>query len=369
LSSQEIEIITSVALPSLGDSDEQVSKAVREAVTQIATSRQDNSQEAIRQLNQTVASALTKIQEIAEKIQTNTSRMIVDGQFLTQESVAEMVMSLCDEKISKLINGRIIPNDRVFYPVKPIVGTVVEGTSKTDLKDKVVLITTSSAEKKDIERVKQIARRCQDAGTKQVIILNNNKQDIAEFKDFHNHAINMMDEQSIRRIFNTAKSKFGGIDVIIHFTGDYDYNKSFISMSREQWDNLIGNFIHIPSLITKEGVNAMAPPEAIVEPAKYKGSKGIIIIVGPDAPSGKKISGLLRSRSDVFRGALRPYTATVNQELSDVLGSNIKVCLILAGNIAGSEPNLENLYNSVLNLASGSSLRTNEAIFYVDETR
>lgn len=369
LSSQEIEIITSVALPSLGDSDEQVSKAVREAVTQIATYRQDNSQEAMRQLNQTVGSALTKIQEIAEKIQTNTSRMIVDGEFLTQESVAEMVMNLCDEKISKLINGRIIPNDRVFYPVKPIVGTVVEGTSKIDLKDKVVLITTSSAEKKDIERVKQIARRCQDAGTKQVIILNNNKQDIAEFKDFHNHAINMMDEQSIRRIFNTAKSKFGGIDVIIHFTGDYDYNKSFISMSREQWDNLIGNFIHIPSLITKEGVNAMAPPEAIVEPAKYKGSKGIIIIVGPDAPSGKKISGLLRSRSDVFRGALRPYTATVNQELSDVLGSNIKVCLILAGNIAGSEPNLENLYNSVLNLASGSSLRTNEAIFYVDETR
>src|SRR5829696_3503984 len=74
-------------------------------------------------LNKTIEGMLIKIQEIAEKIQNNTSKMIVDNEFLSQEEVAEMVLTLSDDTISKLINGRVIPNDRVFYPVKPIVGT------------------------------------------------------------------------------------------------------------------------------------------------------------------------------------------------------------------------------------------------------
>src|SRR3712207_8493607 len=55
---------------------------------------------------------LFRSQEIAEKIQNNTSKMIVDNEFLSQEEVAEMVLTLSDDTISKLINGRVIPNDR-----------------------------------------------------------------------------------------------------------------------------------------------------------------------------------------------------------------------------------------------------------------
>jgi hypothetical protein len=113
----------------------------------------------------------------------------------------------------------------------------------------------------------------------------------------------------------------------------------------------------------------MAPQGAVEEPVKYKDSKGTIVIVGPDAPAGKKISGVLRARADVFRGALRPYTATVNQELGDVLGSSIKLHLVLAGNSEGTEPDAARLHNSILNLAAGAALRRNEAIFYVDEVR
>jgi NAD(P)-dependent dehydrogenase (short-subunit alcohol dehydrogenase family) len=309
------------------------------------------------------------MQEIAEKIQNNTSKMIVDGEFLTQEDVAEMVMNLCDEKISKLINGRVIPNDRVFYPVKPIVGTGVDGPAQPDLKDKVVVLTTSSSAKKDIERVRQVARLVQGAGAKQAIVLTNNQGDMLEYKDFHSHAINMLDEESVRRIFNTARTKFGRIDSVIHFTGDYDYNAAFSSLSRKQWDTLVDNFIYIPGLITREAVNAMAPQGAVEEPSKYKDSKGAVVVVGPDAPVGKKISGILRARADVFRGALRPYTATVNQELGDVLGSSIKLHLVLAGNSEGAEPDATRLYNSIANLSAGSALKRNEAIFYVDEAR
>jgi NAD(P)-dependent dehydrogenase (short-subunit alcohol dehydrogenase family) len=370
LSSLEIEKITLGALPLLGEPEDVISKGVSQVSQEICQSRaQMATDENIKKLSELVTGALAKMQEIAEKIQANTSKMIVDGEFLKQEDVAEMVINLCDDNISRLINGRVIPNDRVFYPVKPIVGTRVDGGTSADVTGKVIVITTSSSAKKDIERVKGIGKLAHEAGAKDVIVLAHNQEDMTEYREFHNHAIDMLDEKSVHRIFNAAKSRSGGIDSIIHFTGEYDYNAPLSSLSRKQWDTLVDNFIYIPGLITKEGVNAMAPEGATEDPIKFKGSKGTIVIVGPDAPVGKKISGLLRARADVFRGALRPYTATVNQELSDVLGSNMKLYLLLAGNGEGSEPDNSKVCRAALNLASGVALKKNEAIFYIDEAR
>jgi NAD(P)-dependent dehydrogenase (short-subunit alcohol dehydrogenase family) len=369
LSSIEVEKVTAGALPLLGEPDNIIAKGCRQVAVEIVNARGQESEKNVKKLSGTVAGALNKMQEIAEKIQNNTSKMIVDGEFLTQEDVAEMVMNLCDEKISKLINGRVIPNDRVFYPVKPIVGTSVDGPAQPDLKDKVIVLTTSSSATKDIGRVKQVAKLFQGAGAKQVIVLTNIQSDMEEYRDFHSHAIQMLDEESMRHIFNTVRTKFGKIDSVIHFTGDYNYNSALSSLSRNRWDTLVDNFIYIPGLITREAVNAMAPQGAVEEPAKYKDSNGTVVIVGPDAPIGKKISGILRARAEVFRGALRPYTATVNQELGDVLGSRIKLHLVLAGNSEGDEPDTARLQNSILNLAAGIALKRNEAIFYIDETR
>jgi len=246
-----------------GAADAGSPEGVPQVAAEIAKTRGQESAENVKKLAETVAGALAKMQEIAEKIQNNTSKMIVDGEFLTQEDVAEMVMNLCDEKISKLINGRVIPNDRVFYPVKPIVGTAIDSPALPDLKDKVIVITTSSSAKKDIERVKQVAKLAQDSGARQTIVLANNQGDMQEYSEFHSHAINMLDEESVRHIFNTARTKFGRIDSVIHFTGDYDYNAAFNSLSRKQWDALVDNFIYMPGLITKEAVNAMAPEGAL----------------------------------------------------------------------------------------------------------
>jgi NAD(P)-dependent dehydrogenase (short-subunit alcohol dehydrogenase family) len=371
LSSLEIEKVTAGALPLLGEPGDVVAKGVSQVATEISISRgQTSTEENVNKLSEIVAGALAKMQEIAEKIQSNTSKMIVDGEFLKQEEVADMVMNLCDDNISRLINGRVIPNDRVFYPVKPIVGTAVDGLAQPDVKGKVIVITTSSSAKKDTERVKELARLAHGAGAKDVIVLAHNHQDMTQYGEYHNHTIDMLDEESVHRIFNAAKKRSSRIDSIIHFTGDYDYNVSLSSLSRKQWDALVDNFIYIPGLITKEGVNAMSPEGSIQDPAKFRDSKGAIVIVGPDAPVGKKISGLLRARADVFRGALRPYTATVNQELSDVLGSSIRLYLVLAGNSEGLEPENGKLCNAALNLASGAvALKRNEAIFYIDEAR
>jgi NAD(P)-dependent dehydrogenase (short-subunit alcohol dehydrogenase family) len=370
LSSVEIEKVTAGALPLLGEPADVVSEGVSQVAREISISRgQAPEDENINKLSETVAGALAKMQEIAEKIQSNTSKMIVDGEFLKQEEVADMVMNLCDDNISRLINGRVIPNDRVFYPVKPVVGTAVDGLAQPDVRGKVIVITTSSSAKRDTERVKELANLARRAGAKDVIVLAHNHQEMTQFVEYHNHTIDMLDEESVHRIFNAAKKRSSRIDSVIHFTGDYDYNLPLSSLPRKQWDALVDNFIYIPGLIIKEGVNAIAPEGSVQDPTKFKGSKGAIVIVGPDAPVGKKISGLVRARADVFRGALRPYTATINQELSDVLGSSIRLYLVLAGNSEGLEPENVKLCRAALNLASGAAVKRNEAIFYIDEAR
>ena len=88
------------------------------------------------------------------------------------------------------------------------------------------------------------------------------------------------------------------------------------------------------------------------DPRKFKDAKGRIIIIGPALPAGKKISGHERAKVEVFRGALRPFATTINQELSDVLKSNIRVFLILPGTVDGKEPNDENIVNTINYLMS-----------------
>ena len=75
----------------------------------------------------------------------------------------------------------------------------------------------------------------------------------------------------------------------------------------------------------------MATQEALENPGKFKDSFGNIIIIGPNAPVGEKIEGKIRARSEIFRGALRPYITTANQELHDVLNSKINLTLIFQG--------------------------------------
>jgi NAD(P)-dependent dehydrogenase (short-subunit alcohol dehydrogenase family) len=366
LSSVEIERAASKALPLLGEEDTTIKNGIQEIAKELAKLRGNESTDEIAKLFNTVSNMLAKIQEIAEKIQNNTSKMIIDGQFLRQEDVALMVLNLSEEGLSKLINGRIIPNDHIFYPVKPIIGTSLKDYVPDNIKRKVVVLTTTSSARKELERVEKFARILTSIGVEQVIILTHNQSDLVRFKDFHSHCIDLSSEEHVRGIFKTVRTKFGTLDAVIHFTGDYDYDASLSSLSRKQWNSLVENFIDIPALITKEAVNKMAADGAVEDPIKYKGSKGVLVIVGPDAPTGKKLSGVIRARSEVFRGALRPYTATVNQELREVLGSNIRLYLILGGNIEGASPDIDNLMNSLLNLIS-DSLKRSETIFYIDE--
>ena len=110
----------------------------------------------------------------------------------------------------------------------------------------------------------------------------------------------------------------------------------------------------------------MSSQEALENPDKFKDSFGNIVIIGPVAPSGGKIEGKIRARSEIFRGALRPYITTANQELHEVLNSKINLTLILQGSISGEIPTYEKLETTVLNLCSQKELKNN-LIIYINE--
>jgi NAD(P)-dependent dehydrogenase (short-subunit alcohol dehydrogenase family) len=347
----------------MGESEEVVTSGIKDLSLEIQKARKDSSgdQESLRD---SLSGLLNKTQEIAEKIQNNTRKMISDGEFLTQEQVGEMVLCLADDKMSKLLNSRVIPNDRVFYPVRPIIGSFVpESKNQVDLKDKVIVITTNSKQEKEIFRVRALASALLEYGVKQIVILSSTNH--TELKEFHAHPIEYLKDKEVDRLMRLVKSKFGQIFALIHFTGEFDYSRQILSLQGHEWQSLVDTYINIPYLLIKGAVNSMSVEGSAEDPSKFKSSVGTVVIVGPDAPTGK-VSGLVRARSEVFKGALRPLITTINQELSDVLDSSIKSFMILAGNIEGRQPDEAKLKKSIINLIT-SPAEYSERIFYIDE--
>ena len=368
LISTEIEKISTEALSVLGESDDVVNDTIMNVATEIAKERGGNQE--IQSIVTTVKDCLTKIQNVAEKIQNNTSKMIVDNQFLTQEETADVVLHLADDTISRLINGRVVPADRVFYPVQPLITCGFILDEHIDLKDKVTVFSITSTVKKDHDRIKALLNAFSNAGATCILLFSkdNNESELIDFSPYSFYVIDFIDENAIRTMFDTIIKKFNRLDVVIHIIGDYDYEKDLTKLNRVEWDTLVDRYINIPALVAKEAINAMVP-NALTEPSRYKDSKGTIAIIGPDAPLGIKIPGVIRARAEVFRGALRPFISTVNQELVNALKSSIRIYLLLPGSIDGSEPDIKKFVDTNLYFASGKAQNRTEVIYYPDESR
>jgi NAD(P)-dependent dehydrogenase (short-subunit alcohol dehydrogenase family) len=366
LSSTEIEKILERLLNVLGEEQIAVNNEMDIVLQEVFSERIKNEEDKLK-FDSILRKLLSKTQEIAEKIQLNTKKMIVDNEFLLQEEVAEMVLNLSSEKMSKLLNGKIVPNDRVFYPTRPIIGTYVYQKNDTDISGKVIILIINSSSEKDHKRAKLIANSLVNK-IEQLVILTGDTKDLGYYKEFHSHSVNLSSEDAVKRIFRAVRKKFTAIDGVVLLTGEHDYNVSLKSLDRKQWDQLVENYLFVPALITRESVVNMSPEGAVSEPSLFKDSKGTVTIVGPDSPVGDKISGVVRARSEIFRGALRPYNATVNQELRDVIKSNIRQYLLLAGNIEGRQPDEEKITNMISSILSQPNSGNNQTIFYVDES-
>ena len=369
ISPEEVEIVNGDILPLLGENEKTVQEGINKAASKLAKLKSITLESEILKLGNTISSLLSKIQQIAEKIQNNTSKMIADEQFLTQQQVAETVMMLSDDSIGQILNGKVIPGDRVFYPVKPHIACSMPET-QSNFNSKVVLFAVDATDESDVTRTEFLAQKVESNGGKTVILISKTSPKIAEerLSKFHSHVMDLSDQESVKRMLNTATQKIGPISTVIYVTGKVPQVSKLVDLTRKEWDGLVDKFINTPAIFLQESLNTFVPGGA-KNPPLYKNKEGTMIVIGPDMPVGSKITGGDRARVEVFRGALRPFATTVNQELSDVLKSKLRIYLVLPGSVDGIEPNNENIMKAVNYLTSGKSTNNAEIIYYPDETR
>lgn len=357
LSPKEVENASAHILPLLGESDSVVKNGIEKAA------------EALGADAGILGRLLQKIQSIAEKVQKNTSHMIADRQFLSQRQVAETVLNLCDDTISGIVNGKVIPGDRVFYPVRPHVATSAPPAS-AEYGGGCVAIFLNPTGEEDARRAATLAQHVIGSGGEVALFMPEdtpeNLSDIV--KGYHNHRTDISDAAQISRWLQTAAEKLGKILAVVHITGDVPQTGDVTQMGRAEWDGLVDKFINTPAKIAQQSLEHFVPGGG-EDPRRFEGAGGSVMIVGPELPRGRKVSGAQRARVEIFRGALRPFAATINQELSDVLKSNARVFAALPGSVTGKEPDHSRLAGVLDYLVSGDARSSGEVIFCVDESR
>ena len=354
-------------LPLLGEDQNIVKNGITKAAQKLA---QENGKD-IQKLTMTLTNLLNKIQSIAEKVQNNTSHMIADQQFLSQGQVAESVLNLCDDQIAKILNGKIIPGDRVFYPVKPHIGTTTPGVHQPDFTGRSVVFTVDATEKSDAQRVEYLANHVTKNGGKVACFISESTpKELQEYISgkFHSHLVNLKNPDEVQKWLNTAQTNIGSILAVVHVTGKLPSIAKLTELSRAKWQELIEKFITTPAIVGQRALEQFVPG-GDKDPRLYKDARGAIMIIGPDLPTGAKVTGLQRAQVEVFRGALRPFTTTVNQELSDVLNSKIRIFSIFPGSVTGTEPNNERIAQALNFLVSDNAADSSEVTFCVDESR
>ncbi len=354
----EVEAANKEIVGLLGEDDETIKNGIKAAA------------EKLGKKEETFTNLLNKVQSIAEKIQKNTSTMIADQQFLSQDQVATTVLTLVDDDQAKILNGKIIPGDRVFYPVRSHITSIPETVKQFDYSSKIAVLTIDATDEEDAKKAEEIANNVQSNGGQAICFISDKcSKDIQDSlgNKFHSHVIDFSNNEEITRWFNTAKSK-GDIEVFIHITGKVPTITKLTELSRSEWDELTNKFINIPAAVSQNAMDIFVP-NGSEDPRLFKDAKGRIVIIGPDLPYGKKIGGNERAKIEVFRGALRPFATTINQELSDVLKSNVRTFLVLAGTVDGKEPNNTRITDAVNYLISEDSKSSAEVIFCPDESR
>ena len=319
LSPSEVEAANKEIVGLLGEDDQTIKDGIKSAAEKLGKSET------------TLTNLLNKVQYIAEKIQKNTSTMIPDQQFLSQEQVATTILTLVGDEQSKILNGKIIPGDRVFYPVKSHIRTSVPKTEKNNFDGVTCVITNDDS--------------------------NDALQKATNLKS-------MLEEKGAKIIDNGSEANV----LFIHITGDVPEFSKLTELSRNEWDGLVNKFINRPAQVSQNAMESFIPGGSD-DPRLFKEAYGRIVIVGPTLPAGKKVGGHERAKAEVFRGALSPFATTINQELSDVLTSNIRMFVVLPGTVDGKEPSNENLVNTINYLVTEEAGSSSEVIFCPDESR
>jgi len=354
----DVERACAILLPALGEGEGAAAAAAQKAASEVGGDAA------------TMLSLLQKVSQVAEKIQKNTAGMIADGQFLSQDQVALTVMALCEPRLAATLNGKVIPGDRVFYPVRPHVAGPAPRGACGALGGKAVAVVVAATDEWGCKAGAALAARAEERGGKAVVIIDSGVPEglRGPLEAFHSHVADTRSAEEISRWLGAAASMSGGVAGVAHVTGAVPAGMRLCSLGREGWDALVERLLCGPARTARAAMEAIVPGGGR-DPRLYRGAGGAVVIVGPPLPAGKRPPRDEVARAEVFRGALRPLAATANQELADVLGSNVRLLLALPGSAGGAEPDRSRVADVLDFALSGAAAASPEVIFCTDEAR
>lgn len=365
LGPEDVRAACGLVLPLLGEGEQAVREGLDAAAAKLREGGGEGPDAAL------LGRLLSKVQEVAEKIQSNTAGMIADRQFLSQDNVASTVAALSGDELAPILSGKVIPGDRVFYPVRAHVGGAPPGVPQPpDLSGRSVVVAVGSPDERTAAEAAAIASHAKGRGAGTVCIAPAGMPASARgpLSGQHVHDADLSDAAAIDGLLSRASSAFGPVSAVVHVTGGVPGSGPLSSLGREEWDALVRQFVTTPATVAHRALAHFVPGGGD-DPRRFQGAEGRVVIVGPALPSGRKVPGAERARVEVFRGALRPFAATVNQELSDVLKSSARVFVALGGTVDGAEPSAERMGRALDYLVSPEAASSAQVAFCVDEER
>lgn len=363
LGPEDVRAACGLVLPLLGEGEEAVAGGLAEAAGALRASGAPDAA--------LLGRLLSKVKEVAEKIQSNTAGMIADRQFLSQDDVAATVLALSGREMSGILSGKVVPGDRVFYPVRAHVGAAPPAAERPpDLSGRSVVVSAGGLDGAAAAEAAALASHAAGRGAGTVCIVPPGMPEAARgaLSGLHTHEVDASDPAALDGLLARASSRFGPVAAVVHATGGVPAAGPLSSLGREEWDALVRQFVTTPATVAHRAIAHFAPGGG-GDPRRLEGADGRVVIVGPALPAGRKVPGADRARVEVFRGALRPFAATVNQELSDVLRSRMRVFVALGGTVDGAEPSAERMGRALDYFVSPESASSAQVAFCVDEER
>ena len=248
LSPTQVDAANKELLPLLGEDKDVVAQGIKRAAEKLADSQND-----APKLTNTFTNLLEKIQSIAEKIQNNTSHMIANQEFLSQQQVAGSVLNLCDDAIAKTLNGKVIPGDRVFYPVKPHVKTAAPKLVSQTLQEKQLSLQLMQ-QSRQMPESRVFGTACREKRRQgSMFHLRGNAAGTARVhcRQVPLPCCRYRDSGQVQRWLNTAKTSIGEILAVIHVTGKLPEMTKLTELSRAQWDGLVEKFVLMPANVAQ----------------------------------------------------------------------------------------------------------------------
>lgn len=367
LGPEDVRAACALVLPLLGEDDQAVREGLDAAAARLrgGAAGEEGPDAAL------LGRLLSKVQEVAEKIQSNTAGMIADRQFLSQDNVASTVAALSSDELAPILSGKVVPGDRVFYPVRAHVGGAPPSAQQPpDLSGRSVVVVVGGPDEATAAEAAAIASHARGRGAGTVCIAPAGMPASARgpLSGQHTHDADLSDAAALDGLLARAASAFGPVAAVVHVTGGVPGPGPLSSLGREEWDSLVRRFVTTPATVAHRALAHFVPGGGD-DPRRFRGTAGRVVVVGPALPAGRKVPGADRARVEVFRGALRPFAATVNQELSDVLKSGVRVFVAFGGTVDGAEPSAERMGRALDYLVSPEAASSAQVAFCVDEER